>query len=670
MRYSSYGWNGKDMKEESTKHMKKIREVEKKVAIMNRNRPPSSDDLPLMEDIQAYKKSYDMMRGTVFSPSFHVDENYSPPKFPKTQEQRAVLHKVLEDNFLFSDLRSEELEQLIDAMQQERVENDVVIIQQGDTGDFFYVVESGRVRFVLDDEGDVGFCDEGGSFGELALLYDSPRAASCIASSATVDLWKVDQKTFRYLIAYQSQQQTDQMKDLLKKISLFKDLAASDLNRFSNSLTPVHWKQGARIVEKGEEGNVFYIIQDGKVKIHDIGLGDSTFEDQTLGPGSWFGERALLTGEPRAANVTALSDVTTMAMDRETFETTIGPMKVLMERELRRQYLRGLPMFANANVTNGELNQLVDLMQETCYDENHKLAEEGKPYQLSVWIIRQGKLLVTSTKHDKKCNLKNGDHFGDKSLLGDSDHISGYTAVCEEPLTAWSLSRDDIESVLEDIDRLGKADPTSDDPDKVAVSDLTKRKVLGQGAFGKVWLVSHNKTGEAYALKEIGKLRILESKQLPSVIREKAFLCLLQHPFILNLVSSFQDESNIYLLLPVIPGGELFSVLHNQKERGRGLNNEGAAFYSACILEALGHFHQQRIAYRDLKLENVMIDAQGYCRIVDLGFAKVVEDKTYTLVGTPEYLAPEIIMSKGHDVSADYWAYGVLVRSMKVMNES
>jgi protein kinase A len=95
------------------------------------------------------------------------------------------------------------------------------------------------------------------------------------------------------------------------------------------------------------------------------------------------------------------------------------------------------------------------------------------------------------------------------------------------------------------------------------------------------------------------------------------------------------------------------------------LNSE-CAFYAGCVVEALGHFHQRLIAYRDLKLENVLIDADGYCKVIDLGFAKLVTDKTYTLVGTPEYLCPEIIMSKGHDKAVDYWAFGVLLYELLV----
>ena len=118
------------------------------------------------------------------------------------------------------------------------------------------------------------------------------------------------------------------------------------------------------------------------------------------------------------------------------------------------------------------------------------------------------------------------------------------------------------------------------------------------------------------------------------------------------------------MVLELVQGGELFSVIHT--EQMDGVPNGHARFYAACILESLSHLHMRNIAYRDLKPENVLVDAKGYCVLVDLGFAKLVEDKTYTLCGTPEYLAPEIILSKGHDKGVDYWAYGVLVYEMLV----
>jgi len=600
-------------------------------------------------------------RKTVRSRPIRVDENFQPPVFDKTRLQKAFLASALQDNFLFLDLTDDERDMFIAAMEPESFAAGRYIIEQGDVGDYFYIISQGVVDFVKDGNF-VGSSQRGGAFGELALLYDAPRAASCVAKN-DVQVYKVDQQTFRLMLAKSRNDQHKDVRELIRGISIFKDLDDATLNRFTRAMTTVHWKQGDRIVQKGQVGNVFYIVQEGTVKIHDIGLGDSHFEDQILQPGDWFGERALLTGEPRAANATALSAQTILlAMDRGTFEKTIGPLQGLMEFEMRKKFLATLPLFANSSLTDPELNQLVGLMQEACYSKETKLAEAGRPYGMNLWIIRHGRLLVMNKKSGKIYNLETGDHFGDKSIGGDPAHISSHDAVCEDDLTAWVLSREHIEFVVGDISRLGSPEPPSHQqkPKPFLLSDLRKHKILGQGAFGKVWLVEQKETGDAYALKAIDKVSVIDTKQDDGVMREKELLEMLNHPFILNLISTYQDEQNLYFLLPLIPGGELFSVLHRQKSPGRGLPNNSAAFYSSCVIEALGHFHQRSIAYRDLKLENVMIDEHGYCIIVDLGFAKIVDDKTYTLVGTPEYLAPELIMSKGHDKAVDYWSFGVL----------
>jgi len=114
------------------------------------------------------------------------------------------------------------------------------------------------------------------------------------------------------------------------------------------------------------------------------------------------------------------------------------------------------------------------------------------------------------------------------------------------------------------------------------------------------------------------------------------------------------------LLLPLLQGGELFSIL----QANHGVEKESAVFYGACIVDALDYLHQRYISHRDLKPENVLLDGDGYGILVDFGFAKIVADKTFTFCGTPEYLAPEIIMAKGHNGGVDYWAFGVLLYEM------
>jgi serine/threonine protein kinase len=138
------------------------------------------------------------------------------------------------------------------------------------------------------------------------------------------------------------------------------------------------------------------------------------------------------------------------------------------------------------------------------------------------------------------------------------------------------------------------------------------------------------------------------------------------HPFITRLIASFSDHDFLYILLDYVPGGELFTYLR----KFRRFDEDMARFYAAEIVLILEHLHEEQggIAYRDMKPENLLLDAEGHIKLVDFGFAKRLgnnEDdrpvETYTLCGTPEYLAPEVIHNKGHTTAVDWWALGILI---------
>jgi serine/threonine protein kinase len=192
------------------------------------------------------------------------------------------------------------------------------------------------------------------------------------------------------------------------------------------------------------------------------------------------------------------------------------------------------------------------------------------------------------------------------------------------------------------------------------MEDFEKVRTLGTGTFGRVYLVKHQETGKFYALKVLRKMDVVRLKQVDHIKNEKNILLELNHPFIVTLYATWQDETNLYMLMDYVIGGELFSYL---RRAGR-FANDTARMYAAMVVMALEHLHAKNILYRDLKPENLLIDKQGYLKICDFGFAKHVEDRTWTLCGTPEYLAPEIIQSKGHGKAVDWWALGVLLFEM------
>merc|ERR1711988_1698064 len=193
-----------------------------------------------------------------------------------------------------------------------------------------------------------------------------------------------------------------------------------------------------------------------------------------------------------------------------------------------------------------------------------------------------------------------------------------------------------------------------------SLKDFEILDTLGTGSFGRVRLVKYTGDNMYYALKILKKSEVIYLKQVDHIKTEKQILEQISHPFVVNLRGSFQDERNLYLLMEYVIGGEFFSHL---RRAGR-FPNDTARYYAAQISLVFEYLHSLSILYRDLKPENLLLDKNGNCKVTDFGFAKQVEYRTWTLCGTPEYLAPEIILSKGHGKAVDWWALGILIYEM------
>jgi len=187
---------------------------------------------------------------------------------------------------------------------------------------------------------------------------------------------------------------------------------------------------------------------------------------------------------------------------------------------------------------------------------------------------------------------------------------------------------------------------------------------LGSGGYGRVSLVRDTQSRRVFALKRVCKAHLLAHNGMTRcewLLREKRVLEELEHPFIVGIHATYSDDKNLFLLLGVALGGELHQL--NEK---LGRVPEGIArFYASSLVLALGHIHGHQIVYRDLKPENVLLDAQGYVKLCDFGFAKkVLTDRTYTRCGTPDYVAPEMLLNQGVNQACDWWALGILIFEM------
>lgn len=194
----------------------------------------------------------------------------------------------------------------------------------------------------------------------------------------------------------------------------------------------------------------------------------------------------------------------------------------------------------------------------------------------------------------------------------------------------------------------------------LSLNQFEKIRTIGIGSFSHVDLCMFNPLNLVCTLKVMSKKLIIETNQIEHVNNEITILNIVDHPNSVKLYGTFQDERCLYIMLEYIPGGEVFCHLRTLQTFELDITR----YYAAEVLMVLEFLHENKIIYRDLKPENLLFDKEGHIKFIDFGFAKIVDDRTYTLCGTPEYLAPEIIKGEGCSFSSDWWSLGVLIYEM------
>jgi len=201
---------------------------------------------------------------------------------------------------------------------------------------------------------------------------------------------------------------------------------------------------------------------------------------------------------------------------------------------------------------------------------------------------------------------------------------------------------------------------------KIGLENFDLLTIVGTGKYGKVVKVKEKSTGKMYAMKVLNKKSILDEQQVQHTIAERNILMKIKHPFLMKLHYAFQTAEKLALVMDFVNGGDLF--YHLQLQPHRRFDNARVRFYAAEIALGIEHLHEMGILYRDLKPENVLIDAEGHIRLTDFGLSKEgffkTNDRTSTFCGTPEYLAPEILEGGDYNNAVDWWAFGAIIYEM------
>ncbi|XP_059965672.1 cAMP-dependent protein kinase type II-alpha regulatory subunit [Mesoplodon densirostris] len=276
---------------------------------------------------------------------------------PKTDQQRCRLQEACKDILLFKNLDQEQLSQVLDAMFERTVKVDEHVIDQGDDGDNFYVIERGTYDILVTKDNQtrsVGQYDTHGSFGELALMYNTPRAATIVATSEG-SLWGLDRVTFRRIIVKNNAKKRKMFESFIESVLLLKSLEVSERMKIVDVIGEKVYKDGERIITQGEKADSFYIIESGEVSIliksktkANKDGGNQEVEIARCRKGQYFGELALVTNKPRAASAYAVGDVKCLVMDVQAFERLLGPCMDIMKRNISHYEEQLVKMFGSS----------------------------------------------------------------------------------------------------------------------------------------------------------------------------------------------------------------------------------------------------------------------------------------------------------------------------------
>lgn len=322
----------------------------------------------------SYPAQYNFNRRTSVSaeslkPSADTYDNWTPPFHEKTADQIGRLKHAIEGNFLFSHLDDEQSHQILGALVEKPIPvkdikvrlttnsraataftNILQVISQGDTGDYFYVVEKGSFDVYVNPSGviepgaegmgaKVGNIEAGGSFGELALMYNAPRAATIVSAEGNCTLWALDRVTFRRILMESTFARRRMYESFLEEVPLLSTLTPYERSKIADALETQKFAPGTVIIKEGDPGYSFYLLEAGAA---DAYKGDPSNKVLQYKKGDFFGELALLNDAPRAASVVATTDVKVATLGKNAFQRLLGPVEGILRRTKYEQVKAGV----------------------------------------------------------------------------------------------------------------------------------------------------------------------------------------------------------------------------------------------------------------------------------------------------------------------------------------
>jgi cGMP-dependent protein kinase 1 len=570
--------------------------------------------------------------------------------FKKSVESLNALNYTENRRFLdsiqiFKNLTDKQKELIMAAMTLQQWSTGEKIVKEGDTGDSLYIIKDGIVSCTQKGI-ELRQLTKGSSFGDQALLNHSVRTAT-VTAMTDLKVLSIGSNIISKVLGSNLQQilYRNNIRITFQKSPVFKNLTDEQLEKVIEKMKIITYQEGDTVITTGfGKGTHVWIVLKNKLKSSNkiietfscIGDEDFTNKKPSFFKQSYYADGECVVAEISKQEIEEILDVRFESIYKQNAMIPVLKKIQILRYLSKHKFQSVLKTFKVVKFAAGEV-----------------IFEQNSPGN-KFYIISSGKVDIIKDKVVIR-SINIHDYFGERSIL--FNEVRSATVVASSDAVCWVLDRKDFLNIVDEnlrnqlISRIDLQDNT------VTFMDLIPVKLIGKGMFGSVFLTTHRDKNTQYALKTVTRQKIAAYDIYDNIMLERKILMQLDHGMIIKLVKTFKDNLRIYFLMEYVQGMDLFDVLSSLGK----LSHKNAAFYTGSLVMILENLHERDIIYRDLKPENIMVDHVGYLKLIDFGTAKFLKGKTYTTVGTPHYMAPDVIRGSGYTYAVDIWSLGVIV---------
>ena len=529
---------------------------------------------------------------------------------------------------------------------QEMYKKNTVIFSEGEYGNNMYIIKEGEV--CCKKKGKiVRILKQGENFGQKAILFDNKRTMDIIANTDCV-LYSISVEFFKNQFGenYKEVLYYSFINIAFKKNKYFNNINSKFLEKIFKKFQFKNFAQNEVIYKAGFQiSKKIVIVLEGAIFNKDLNKFEAKRYEflypEQMNKNEEFTLKQDLIAEPDCL----LAEIDTTEIN----SILGGNLQTIQKKSETYKNIKQIALFKI--LSEDKLENIQNKLNIEEYDNGRKIITQGEIGD-KLFIIKSGRVdFFVNSKYVR--SLNENEEFGARSLII-SERRSA-TAIANGHVVLYTITANIFKSFLEPnlINYFQKKFYLEDNT--IELKDLDNIKELGKGNFGAVNLVRSRKNKQLYAIKAQSLYQIKKEKLESCVDVEKNVLLKVDHPFIMKMVKYLKNENYIFFIEEYINGKELWEVI-----RDIGLlTKEQTQFYSASILCAIDYLHKKKIIYRDIKPENIMVTESNYIKVIDFGTVKEINERTSTIIGTPHYMAPEIIKGAGYSFQVDVWSIAV-----------